>query len=338
MSTIGAGCAPSDPRGVGGWAGPSSPSLALRWQSSAASRSSCSGSSSFVCGTCRCSAGNSTSSRLRPTTSARLSIPAPRGEILAREGQSLVTSEVSNAVQILPSSLPESVKEEAAEYQTHLAEADKEYVAAGERLKAYEDNLNAYESEGRHGHRHADSCAAGRAARARSRESSAQGPDSRAAGLGQPDPRAVSAAGAGDRPQPEVDRRTRDRGHNTAPVCARCTIKTDAGTGRVDSARRSARQQTSPGVKQEPVSIRELSAIANWPRRRSVTSAGQRKRAGIPRLQGRRQGYRRRAIGPRVLLRPLSARNAGRAARAGQRRRSAGADQAAGRRSRRPAT
>ncbi|MGA9876240.1 MAG: hypothetical protein WBQ21_10565, partial [Solirubrobacteraceae bacterium] len=71
-----------------------------------------------------------------------LSIPAPRGNILAREGQPIVTSRVTNAVQILPSSLPESVKEQAVEYQKRLSEADAEYAAAEERLKDYESDLN----------------------------------------------------------------------------------------------------------------------------------------------------------------------------------------------------
>ena len=35
-----------------------------------------------------------------------LPIPAPRGEILDREGQPIVTSRTTNAVQIVPSALP----------------------------------------------------------------------------------------------------------------------------------------------------------------------------------------------------------------------------------------
>ena len=36
----------------------------------------------------------------------QLPIPAPRGEILDRENQPLATSEVTNAVQIVPSEMP----------------------------------------------------------------------------------------------------------------------------------------------------------------------------------------------------------------------------------------
>src|SRR5580704_9317978 len=42
-----------------------------------------------------------------------LPIPAPRGEILAREGQPLAMSTVTNAVQIIPSALPPVVAEQA---------------------------------------------------------------------------------------------------------------------------------------------------------------------------------------------------------------------------------
>ncbi|MFZ1156040.1 MAG: hypothetical protein WAN93_14170, partial [Solirubrobacteraceae bacterium] len=46
-----------------------------------------------------------------------LPTPAPRGEILDRAGTPIVTSSVTNAVQILPSALPLVVKQEAATYQ-----------------------------------------------------------------------------------------------------------------------------------------------------------------------------------------------------------------------------
>jgi penicillin-binding protein 2 len=71
-----------------------------------------------------------------------LPIPAPRGEILDRSGRSIVTSSVTNAVQIIPSSLPTAVREQAAEYQAALAHAQAEYIAAGERLKSYQAQLH----------------------------------------------------------------------------------------------------------------------------------------------------------------------------------------------------
>lgn len=71
-----------------------------------------------------------------------LPIPAPRGEILDRGGQPIVDSTVANAVQILPSSLPPVVRKQAAQYQEALARAQSEFLAARERLKAYEDELH----------------------------------------------------------------------------------------------------------------------------------------------------------------------------------------------------
>ena len=72
-----------------------------------------------------------------------LPIPAPRGEILDRSGTPIVTSTVANAVQIIPSSLPAAVREQAVAYQAALAGAQAEYVAARDRLKAYEADLHA---------------------------------------------------------------------------------------------------------------------------------------------------------------------------------------------------
>ena len=46
-----------------------------------------------------------------------LPIPAPRGQILDRSGQAIVTSRVTNAVQIVPESLPPAVRKQAAHYQ-----------------------------------------------------------------------------------------------------------------------------------------------------------------------------------------------------------------------------
>ncbi len=71
-----------------------------------------------------------------------LSTPAPRGEILDRSGRSIVTSSVTNAVQIVPSYLPESVREQAATYQKALAGAQADYTAARARLKSYEEQLH----------------------------------------------------------------------------------------------------------------------------------------------------------------------------------------------------
>jgi penicillin-binding protein 2 len=72
----------------------------------------------------------------------KLPTPAPRGEILDRSGTPIVTSTVTNAVQILPSALPTVVRKEAATYQAAVAEAEARYALAKERLKAFEDDLH----------------------------------------------------------------------------------------------------------------------------------------------------------------------------------------------------
>ncbi|HTA14677.1 MAG TPA: hypothetical protein VK781_07455, partial [Solirubrobacteraceae bacterium] len=72
----------------------------------------------------------------------KLPTPAPRGEILDRAGKPIVTSSVTNAVQILPSALPPAVKKEAAVYQEEASKAEAEYGLAKERLRAFEDDLH----------------------------------------------------------------------------------------------------------------------------------------------------------------------------------------------------
>jgi penicillin-binding protein 2 len=183
-----------------------------------------------------------------------LAIPAPRGEILDRSGQPIVTSQVTNAVQILPSSLPHSVRAQAVEYQEHVAEADAEFAAAGERLKAYESELNAYESEGqRLAHRHAD------AAQLAELHALARADHLRSVPI-PPLPR--SAVGVRDlfkRLAPVIglspkliDERV-IAGITQLPY-APVTIKTDAGRSALTVL--AERHNDFPGVKQEPISIR----------------------------------------------------------------------------------
>jgi penicillin-binding protein 2 len=71
-----------------------------------------------------------------------LAIPAPRGEILDRSGRPIVASSTTNAVQIIPESLPAAVREQAVAYQEALTAAQNEYVAAHERVKAFEGELS----------------------------------------------------------------------------------------------------------------------------------------------------------------------------------------------------
>ncbi len=181
-----------------------------------------------------------------------LPIPAPRGEILASEGQPLVTSQVSNAVQILPSALPESVKEQAVEYQAQLAKADTEFAAAGERLKAYEDDLNDYESEGGHTHRRAS------AAQLAELHTLARADHLRTVSIPRLPPSACHLRELFDRLAPVIGLSPRlidERviaGITQVPY-APVTIKTDAGRAALTVL--GERQNDFPGVKQEEVSI-----------------------------------------------------------------------------------
>jgi penicillin-binding protein 2 len=72
-----------------------------------------------------------------------LPIAAPRGAILDRSGTPIVTSRVTNAVQILPSALPVVLRKQAASYQEAVASAEKEFIAAKEQLRAFEDDLRS---------------------------------------------------------------------------------------------------------------------------------------------------------------------------------------------------
>ena len=67
-----------------------------------------------------------------------LPIPAPRGEILDREGQPIVESTTANAVQIVPSMLPAAITEQAAEYRTEAVKLETVYRTATEQLKGFE--------------------------------------------------------------------------------------------------------------------------------------------------------------------------------------------------------
>ncbi|HEY7933411.1 MAG TPA: penicillin-binding transpeptidase domain-containing protein [Solirubrobacteraceae bacterium] len=72
-----------------------------------------------------------------------LPIPAPRGEILDREGQPLATSVVTNAVQIVPSEMPSAIAEQASAYQKALGKASALSLVAEERLQGFEHSLRA---------------------------------------------------------------------------------------------------------------------------------------------------------------------------------------------------
>jgi|HubBroStandDraft_2_1064218.scaffolds.fasta_scaffold12087_3 penicillin-binding protein 2 len=68
-------------------------------------------------------------------------IAAPRGAILDREGQPIVGSTVTNAVQIAPEELPPGISSQVAEYQESLDAAEATRRTAVARLSGYEAAL-----------------------------------------------------------------------------------------------------------------------------------------------------------------------------------------------------
>jgi penicillin-binding protein 2 len=68
-------------------------------------------------------------------------IEAPRGDIVDRHGETLVRTKRAAVVQIRPSSLPESVLDQADQYRKDLAAAETERLKAADRYEAYSRQL-----------------------------------------------------------------------------------------------------------------------------------------------------------------------------------------------------
>jgi penicillin-binding protein 2 len=175
-----------------------------------------------------------------------LPLPAPRGEILDRSGRPIVNSSTTNAVQIIPGSLPAAVREQAAEYQHALAVAQEEYAAAHERVKAFESELS-----GRRG--------ITRAQRLELHALRHQAAHLRYVPIPSLPASAVGVRSLFDRLSPVIGLSPRlidERviaGVTKLPY-APVTIKQDAGRAALTYL--SERRNEFPGVRQEPVSIR----------------------------------------------------------------------------------
>jgi len=173
-------------------------------------------------------------------------IAAPRGAILDREGQTLVGSTVTNAVEIAPDELPESISSQVAAYQEKLDAAEAARRQAAARLSGYEAALGGVRRLS-HSQRHEL--------------------DSLRRATGPPHvavpalPRSAVKLHAlftnlgrviGLSPR-TIDERV-VQGMTATPY-AQVTIKTDAGPGALTVL--GERADEFPGVVQEPVSIRE---------------------------------------------------------------------------------
>ncbi len=175
-----------------------------------------------------------------------LPIAAPRGQILDREGQAIVGSTVTNAVQIVPDELPPGISPQVAEYQKRLETAEIARRAAVARLSGYETALGGVRRLGHAQHRELE------------RLRAATGPPRVAV---PPLPRSAV----------RLERLFRRLGHViqvrprtideevvegiAATPYAQVTVKTDGGRGALTVI--GERASEFPGVVQEPVSIRE---------------------------------------------------------------------------------
>jgi penicillin-binding protein 2 len=175
-----------------------------------------------------------------------LPIPAPRGKILDREGQAIVTSRTTNAVQIVPPLLPPVVSKQVTAYEESLVPAETAYRDAVAQLAHLDSSLAA---------QRAGPTAAQRRELRRLRRL-AQAPQVPVPPL----PRsAVSTRRLFNRLGRVIGLSARTIDERvvqgmTATPYANVTVKTDAGVGPLTVL--AERQNEFPGVVQQPVSIR----------------------------------------------------------------------------------
>lgn len=86
-----------------------------------------------------------TSQKLRP-----LPIAAPRGEILARGGQTLVSSQTTAVVRIVPSKLPESIEGQLAAYAEVVKAAERRSEPFEEEIKVLQARLDGSHTREQH--------------------------------------------------------------------------------------------------------------------------------------------------------------------------------------------
>jgi penicillin-binding protein 2 len=176
----------------------------------------------------------------------KIPIAAPRGEILDREGKTLVGSTVANAVQIAPESLPPGITSQVTQYQEALDAAEVARRAAVKRLSGYEAALGGVRRRSHSQRAELD------------RLEQATGPPhvmvpllpQSATGLRSLFRRLGAIIGESSR---KIDERVVEG--MTATPYAYVTIKTAAGRRALTIL--GERAQEFPGVVQEPVSIRE---------------------------------------------------------------------------------
>jgi penicillin-binding protein 2 len=80
-------------------------------------------------------------SQARENRARKVKIEAPRGDIVDRDGNVLVTTRIAAVVQIIPSQLPESELKVAEDYRKALSAAERVRLAADARLRAFDQRL-----------------------------------------------------------------------------------------------------------------------------------------------------------------------------------------------------
>ena len=80
-------------------------------------------------------------SQARDNRVRKVRIEAPRGDIVDRHGTTLVKTRVAPVVQIVPSSLPDSVLEQADEFRKARGVVEKSRLAAADRLRSLERDI-----------------------------------------------------------------------------------------------------------------------------------------------------------------------------------------------------
>src|SRR3954468_2934930 len=68
----------------------------------------------------------------------KVRIEAPRGDIVDRNGKTLVKTRQAAVVQILPNLLPAAERDAAAAYGARVSASERERLAAGDRLREFE--------------------------------------------------------------------------------------------------------------------------------------------------------------------------------------------------------
>jgi penicillin-binding protein 2 len=188
-----------------------------------------------------------------------LPIPAPRGEILDRSGRAIVTDSITNAVQILPSALPAVVLEQAAAYDHSVAEAQEEHVKAVDRLKSFQQDLDASTARAGHGTHGGEPAQPNAAQRAERRLLRQHAKRVRRVPIPTIPASAGQLRGVLRRLSPVIEMSPRTIYERVIAGIAQrpyapVTVKTDAGPKALTVL--AERKLEFPGVRQEPVAIR----------------------------------------------------------------------------------